>query len=153
MRRGGAPPNMKIWLLQLYALIYHLLDDQLALSLGSHWVGPPTTRPLILRRLRASLRCASGPLLFSEQDTEEDNRKRVQTAAALSRNPRPGLSGSRSSLCPLWLILVHATASSRSRRYLIRSRSSAAFSNSNRFACSRISNSNRLIVSAICSAL
>ena len=62
-----------------------------------------------------------------------------------SRNHSVVLSSSARVSVPLWQI--HATANSRSRRYLIRSRSSAAFSNSNFLACSRISNSSRAIVS------
>jgi hypothetical protein len=49
MRRSGAPPNMKIWFLNLHAVIeYHFVDDQLPLSLGSQMVDPLTTDRLVL---------------------------------------------------------------------------------------------------------
>jgi len=49
MRRGGAPPNMKMWLLNLHAGIgYHFVDDRPPLSLGSQIVDPLTRDHFIL---------------------------------------------------------------------------------------------------------
>src|SRR6266704_2482369 len=109
MRRWRTTEQQKLF--EMCPVIYHLFDDQLALSLDSHWVDPLTAHRLILRSLRSPWLCASGPLLFSEQTlrTTETHREEISrctlivapacprcrqsVAGDLDRlNPRPALS-------------------------------------------------------------
>jgi hypothetical protein len=69
MRRGGAPPNMKIWLLKLPAAIgYHFLDDQLPLSLGSQMVDPLTTDRFFLCKSQGPPKFAPSPFYFQSKE-------------------------------------------------------------------------------------
>src|SRR5215210_6808991 len=67
MRRGGAPPNMKMDCRSPALLVTISSDGQPSFSLGTDVVDPLTINPFLFCKMLGTVSCAREAHLFSEQ--------------------------------------------------------------------------------------